>query len=118
MNNQLIRYRLAQRILARRKKEAGLSLIELIVVVVIIGSLAAIGWPSYIGQLKRSNYNAASIDALSKAKSCVAAVASGDQPGPCGPTITATAGSGANLQVVSVTVGADGNVTPAPSFSQ
>lgn len=96
--------------------QSGFTLVELLVVVVIIGALAAIGWPAYVNQLSRSNYNAAAIDALSKAKECVAAVAAGDQSGTCGPTITATAGSGTYKKTVSVSVGTNGSITPAPAF--
>jgi prepilin-type N-terminal cleavage/methylation domain-containing protein len=122
MTASLFHHRLAHRMLTRKRamltaNQSGFTLVELLVVVVIIGALAAIGWPAYVNQLSRSNYNAAAIDALSKAKECVAAVAAGDQTGTCNPTYTATAGQGTYAKTVTVTVGANGAITPAPAYT-
>jgi type IV pilus assembly protein PilA len=60
-----------------KQANAGFTLVELLVVVVILGVLGAVGVPAYFAQVNRARVNAANAAALAAAKSCAAVLVTG-----------------------------------------
>lgn len=61
----------------RNKLQAGFTLVELLIVVVILGILSAVGIPAYLGQVGRARENAADSAAMAAAKGCAALTVAG-----------------------------------------
>lgn len=72
MTTTLYRHRLVQRLLAKRHKPEGFTLVELLIVVVILGVLGAVGIPAYLNQVGIARENAAEQGVMAAAKACTA----------------------------------------------
>ena len=101
------------------KKQKGFTLIELMIVVAIIGILAAIALPAYQSYTSRAEYSAV-VSAASPAKTAVEVCAQTGSPADCSD-ITNTGWANAAL-VTSVVIGTTGgggyNVTVTPAAGE
>jgi prepilin-type N-terminal cleavage/methylation domain-containing protein len=100
---------LFQRLQSSKKRnklaQAGFTLVELLIVVVIIGVLSAIAIPGFLDQREAADAAAAQAEAKGEASRCAVDLAAGTAAAPC--AVNAVFGTAPN----SYTVGADGQIT-------
>ncbi len=82
----------------RNPLQAGFTLVELLVVVIILAVLSAIAIPAFLNQQGRARISAAQTAVIDAARACAAAATTGDQAGFALPTgVTGTCNAAGTL---------------------
>jgi prepilin-type N-terminal cleavage/methylation domain-containing protein len=104
---------LFQRLQSNKKRnklaQAGFTLVELLIVVVILGILSAVAIPNFISQRDKAYENAAKAGATAQAKECAVSMANDTAATGCPGSFTETNDGGTATVVVAV----DGSVGAA-----
>ena len=85
-SNHLLISALAKRQRSKNPLQAGFTLVELLIVVIIIGILGAIAVPGFLNQQGRARINSSQTAVISAARACAAAQVTGEHGSFVAPT--------------------------------